>query len=70
MDFLVQNFRFEGQDFGTKLDALNCFLEDKLLFKAQECKNLRAFDFFQLLNKNYIIKMQFTIQFFWEKPIS
>ena len=39
-------------------------------FKAQECKHLRAFDFFQLLNKNYIIKMQFTIQFFWEKPIS
>ena len=45
---------FSGQQFYIKFYPLNDFFVRRASYhlKASECKNVRAFEFFQLLNKN------------------
>jgi len=63
-------FFYKGPNFCTKFDPLNDFSIRRSLYhlKAEECKNLQAFEYFQFLNKNMLngtIKIGFFIDIRW-----
>ena len=67
---LWRRFLYKGSNFCTQFHRLNNFFKRRSSYhyKAEEFRNMHAFEFFQLLNKNMIngtLKVLFFIDISW-----